>query len=152
MEAKGLRLAAPLAAVTALMALAVLACGAPASPGTPAALPAATPEGGAGLAPTAAAASTAPPATQAEAPAAMPDAPVDCTGEAAVGMAEAIAESYQADADVVLAWHCAGSRFEDILLALETSDQAGAAVETLLARRAQGDTWDDIWEDLGLFD
>ena len=62
-----------------------------------------------------------------------------------------IAENYAVDYDQVMDWYCQDHEFDDIILALETTDlvpeYSGGA---LLAMRNDGLSWDEIWLEIGL--
>jgi hypothetical protein len=61
-----------------------------------------------------------------------------------------ISEKFEVTYEDVMIWFCGGSQFEDILLALQTSELASISVDELLVKRANGQKWDDIWKDIGL--
>jgi hypothetical protein len=61
-----------------------------------------------------------------------------------------ISEKFEVTYEEVMIWFCGGSQFEDILLALQTSELASISVNDLLVKRANGQMWDDIWKDIGL--
>lgn len=81
-----------------------------------------------------------------------PDAPADwCVEVRPHPIGQSTADTYEdASYEQVMTWFCAGSTFDDILLALETADQTETTVDDLLARRAAGTGWDQIWQELGL--
>jgi hypothetical protein len=79
-----------------------------------------------------------------------PDAaPADCLSPEAQTMAQGIADSFEMPFEQVIDWHCAGHAFEDILLALHTGDDLKIPPADLLARLDQGQTWEQIWKDVG---
>ena len=47
-------------------------------------------------------------------------------------------------------WFCSGAEFEDILNALVTEELSEIDAENLLKSIADGNTWDDIWLELGI--
>ena len=49
-----------------------------------------------------------------------------------------------------MSWFCNGAEFEDILVALETEAQTEAAADEMLKMLADGFTWDEIWQVIGL--
>ena len=49
-----------------------------------------------------------------------------------------------------MVWFCNGFEFEDILTALQTSDETSLPAAELLETFANGQTWDEIWAELGL--
>jgi len=63
----------------------------------------------------------------------------------ALGMVDTYVVSY----DQVMTWYCDGYAFSDILLALETSDLADIPVPDLLPL-VKDQSWDEIWDDLGV--
>jgi hypothetical protein len=150
------------------LAAVVAACSRPAGVTPPAATAAATSatatQAPATQAPAETAAATAAPPTATEGAPAMTGAPEAtsapptaaatpdpaCAAGETHALALSIAARYEVTAEQVMAWYCAGSSFEDILLALETSLQSGAPADELLAMRAEGRDWNDIWRDIGL--
>jgi len=78
----------------------------------------------------------------------------DCTGNKKHDVATGIAETYEVPYKSVIKWFCDGSTFSDIMLALETSDllESEVTVDELLARRLNGETWNEIWDDYGVMD
>jgi hypothetical protein len=65
---------------------------------------------------------------------------------------ESIARNYQLQYADVLVIYCDGYSFDEILLALETEAQSGTAARELLLRRDAGESWDEIWFELGLIE
>jgi hypothetical protein len=66
-------------------------------------------------------------------------------------MAARLAETYEVSYDQVKQWFCEdGYGFGQIAMALQTSKLTGDPVETLLAARAEGKGWGNIWKDKGL--
>lgn len=62
-----------------------------------------------------------------------------------------IAANYQVDYAQVMDWYCGGNGFDDIILALETiSLIPDLEIQDLLELIEKGESWDDIWNDLGL--
>ena len=64
-------------------------------------------------------------------------------------VAEDIAQKYDFAYEQITEWYCAGFSFEDILLALQTSQVAEVDPENLLAR-LKHQNWDQIWDDFDL--
>lgn len=59
---------------------------------------------------------------------------------------QSIAESYVfTTTEEVMTWFCEGAEFEDILVALETEEHTGTTAEDMLAMRAEGLSWEEIW-------
>jgi hypothetical protein len=50
----------------------------------------------------------------------------------------------------VMNWFCSGAEFEDILNALVTEELSEIDAENFLKMIADGNTWDDIWLELGI--
>jgi hypothetical protein len=66
-------------------------------------------------------------------------------------VAAGIAETYGMEYGQVLAWFCDGGfGFGQIMLALMTQEQTGGSADELLARRAGGEGWGQIWISLDL--
>ncbi|MEK6221212.1 MAG: hypothetical protein N2D54_03095 [Chloroflexota bacterium] len=76
----------------------------------------------------------------------------NCYGDEINQVGQGIANSYEIAYEQVMTLFCNGYLFEDILLALESSEQSGIAVEELLGRLDQGYTWDEIWVQIGILD
>jgi hypothetical protein len=76
----------------------------------------------------------------------------DCYGEETHPIGQSIAGLYPelTDYEEVMIWFCNGFEFEDILTALQTSEESGVPAEELLARFEHGQTWDEIWVELEL--
>jgi hypothetical protein len=77
--------------------------------------------------------------------------PVECTNPNAEPdpVAVSISDKFEPSYDDVMAWYCAGESFEDILLALTTSELTGLTVEELFEMKDEVG-WDQVWMDLGL--
>jgi hypothetical protein len=77
----------------------------------------------------------------------------DCLDGEVSPIGESIAEDYEfTDYPEVITWFCNGAEFEDILVALETESQTGTPAEEMLQMLADGFTWDEIWQLVGLTD
>lgn len=63
-------------------------------------------------------------------------------------IAESIASTYEVPYQQIIDWYCAGSSFDDILLALETSLATHIPPETLLSMRGEKE-WEEIWVEIG---
>ena len=76
----------------------------------------------------------------------------DCYGEETHPIAQSIADLYPdlTDYEEIMIWFCNGFEFEDILSALQTTEESDIPAEELLARFEHGQTWDEIWEELEL--
>lgn len=76
----------------------------------------------------------------------------DCFATERHKVGESIAATFEVPYEQVITWFCQGSEFADILLALQTSEETGLPVEELLEKRAGGQSWDEIWKEIGLVD
>ena len=75
----------------------------------------------------------------------------DCLGDEINPIASAIAADYPFTSDAeVMTWFCNGAEFEDILSALMTEHLTGTPAEESLQMLADGFTWDEIWQLIGL--
>ena len=75
----------------------------------------------------------------------------DCLGGEVSPIGESIADDYEfTDYAEVITWFCNGAEFEDILVALETESLTGTPAEEMLQMLADGFTWDEIWQLVGL--
>jgi len=59
-----------------------------------------------------------------------------------------ISETYEISYKQVMTWNCEGYPFEDILIALETSQSVQIPVTSLLQMSLEKE-WDDIWNEIG---
>jgi hypothetical protein len=50
----------------------------------------------------------------------------------------------------VMEWFCSGAEFEDIMTALETESQSGTPAQEMLVMLADGFSWEEIWQVVGL--
>ncbi len=75
-----------------------------------------------------------------------------CTGEkeGPHPMATRLAERYGVTTDWVMGYFCDGLGMGTIMLALKTSSINGASVDDLLAERAAGMGWGQIWKELNM--
>jgi hypothetical protein len=64
---------------------------------------------------------------------------------------ENIAATYEVSYQQVMAWFCSGYSFENILIALETSEAVDIPAETLLQMLLEKD-WEEIWVEVGFTD
>lgn len=78
------------------------------------------------------------------------DAPVDihCTEEDPHPIGQNIAETYAVPYEQVMTWFCSGFSFENILVALETSDAADIPADALLQMLLEKE-WEEIWDEIG---
>lgn len=63
-----------------------------------------------------------------------------------------IAETFNITYEQVMEWFCYGIPFDDILLALQTSEEVDIPIEDLFDMRDEGKSWDTIWQEIGLTD
>lgn len=78
-------------------------------------------------------------------------APPTCLGDEVSSIGQAIANEYEsASYEQVITWFCNGAEFEDIIVALETESQTDTPAEEMLQMLADGFTWDQIWQMIGL--
>lgn len=76
--------------------------------------------------------------------------PSTCYGPERHKIGWSIADTFEVPYEQVMTWFCQGSEFEDILLALQTGRSVAISIQELLEKRASGQQWDDIWDELGL--
>ena len=75
----------------------------------------------------------------------------NCLGNEISPIGRSIADDYDsATYEQVMTWFCNGAEFEDILVALETEEQTEVSAEEMLKMLADGFTWDEIWQIIGL--
>jgi hypothetical protein len=76
----------------------------------------------------------------------------DCADDSSqhpVGLS--IAETYQVPYEQVMEWFCDGYSFDNILIALETSEAVDVPVDTLLEMLLEME-WEQIWDEVGFMD
>ena len=78
----------------------------------------------------------------------MVDGRVVCTETDPHPIGEQIAGTYEREYNEVMTWFCNGDTFDDILIALQTSEATGVSVEELLQRNYEVG-WDQVWEETG---
>ena len=77
----------------------------------------------------------------------------NCLGGEISPIGQSIAEDYEsASYDQVMIWFCNGAEFEDILVALETEAQTDTSADEMLQMLADGFSWEEIWQFVGLTD
>lgn len=77
----------------------------------------------------------------------------NCLGDEIHPIGQAIAEEYEsASYEQVITWFCNGAEFEDILVALETDTLVDSSTDEMLEMLADGFTWEEIWQLVGLTD
>jgi hypothetical protein len=91
------------------------------------------------------------PQTEESATQAVSPSGTECASADAVMLGQSIADDFAfTSVEEVLTWFCAGAEFEDILVALQTEELSGVPAEEMLAMLADGLSWDDIWQTIGL--
>lgn len=77
----------------------------------------------------------------------------DCLGGELSPIGQSIATDYEFTSyDEIITWFCNGAEFEDILVALETESQTDTPAEEMLQMLADGFSWEEIWQLVGLTD
>ncbi|HZW03546.1 MAG TPA: hypothetical protein VFF68_06455 [Anaerolineaceae bacterium] len=76
--------------------------------------------------------------------------PAECRTEGQMKISQSIADTFAVDVELVTSWFCAGHEYEDILLALQTSQGTDLDPQELLERKASGSSWEAIWQEIGL--
>lgn len=77
----------------------------------------------------------------------------NCLGDDISPIGQSIADDYEsASYEQIMIWFCNGAEFEDILVALETEVQSDTAADDMLRMLADGFTWEEIWQLVGLTD
>jgi hypothetical protein len=77
----------------------------------------------------------------------------NCLGDEISPIGQSIADDYESTSyEQVMIWFCNGAEFEDILVALETEVQTDASADEMLKMLADGFTWEEIWQLVGLTD
>ena len=75
----------------------------------------------------------------------------NCLGEEISPIGQSIADDYDSVTyEQVITWFCNGAEFEDILVALETEEQTDTSANEMLKMLADGFTWEEIWQLVGL--
>jgi len=76
----------------------------------------------------------------------------DCYGPEIHPVGQSIADQFEdyTDYDQVMVWFCNGAQFDDILTALQTEVLSGISVDDLLEMLDSGQTWNQIWVEIGL--
>jgi hypothetical protein len=74
---------------------------------------------------------------------------INCTEYNPHPMGESIAEKFSTEYQEVMGWYCDGYAFEDILLALQTSQLSDVTPDNILIQ-LDNHSWEEIWENLEL--
>lgn len=72
----------------------------------------------------------------------------DCTDGEPHPIGQSIAATYEASYEQVMTWFCSGYSFENILIALETSEAVEVPADMLLQMLLEKD-WEEIWVEVG---
>jgi hypothetical protein len=72
----------------------------------------------------------------------------DCAGADSDPIGQSIAETYDTSYEQVMIWLCDGYSFDNILIALETSEAVDIPAETLLEMLLEKE-WEEIWDEVG---
>jgi hypothetical protein len=75
----------------------------------------------------------------------------DCAGSERHPIGQGIAETYEVPYDQVMTWFCGGYGFENILIALETSEAVDVPADALLQMLLEKE-WEEIWVEVGFTD
>lgn len=73
----------------------------------------------------------------------------DSSSQHPVGLS--IAQTYEVPYEQVMTWFCDGYSFENILIALETSNAVDVPADTLLEMLLEKE-WEQIWSEVGFMD
>ena len=73
---------------------------------------------------------------------------IHCTETDPHPVGQEIAENYDVTYEEVMTWFCGGHAFDDILIALETSEATAVTVEDLLTM-SEKMSWEEIWVEVG---
>jgi hypothetical protein len=76
----------------------------------------------------------------------------DCYGPEIHPVGQSIADNFEDETsyEQVMVWFCNGHYFDDILTALQTETLTSISAEDLLEMLSGGQTWDQIWVEIGL--
>lgn len=74
---------------------------------------------------------------------------INCTDTNPHPIGESIAVKFEVTYEQVMTWFCSGESFDDILLALQTSELVDQPADLLLQRKNEVG-WDQVWSELGL--
>jgi hypothetical protein len=72
----------------------------------------------------------------------------NCTDENPHPIGQGIADKYDTPYQQVMTWFCSGYSFDNIMIALETSDAMDIPVDTLLEMLLEKE-WEEIWNEIG---
>ena len=76
----------------------------------------------------------------------------DCYGPEIHPVGQSIADQFEDETsyEQVMVWFCNGIHFDDILTALQTETLTSISAADLLQMLDSGQTWDQIWVEIGL--
>ena len=78
---------------------------------------------------------------------------LDCLGPEENNIGQSIADRFEESSyEEVITWFCNGAEFEDILPALLSEQSSDASAEEILVMLADGFTWDEIWQLVGIIE
>lgn len=75
----------------------------------------------------------------------------DCTSATPSPIGQSISATFEIPYETVMTWFCDGYSFENILIALETSEAVDVPPETLL-QMLLDKSWEEIWVEIGFTD
>jgi hypothetical protein len=76
---------------------------------------------------------------------------INCTDTNPHPIGQSIAGTYSLSYQQVMTWFCSGYSFENILVALETSEAVDLPVDMLLQMLLEKE-WEEIWDEIGFLD
>ncbi len=76
---------------------------------------------------------------------------IDCAGADIHPIGQSIAETYNMPYEQVMTWFCSGYSFDNILIALETSQAVDIPADTLLQMILDKE-WEEVWAEVGFVD
>lgn len=79
---------------------------------------------------------------------ATPTVDIHCSDTDPNPLGKDIAKTYSVPYEQVMTWFCQGYSFDNILIALETSEATDIPAETLLQMLLEKD-WETIWQEIG---
>jgi len=82
------------------------------------------------------------------APTVTPTVDIHCTDPDPSPLGQDIARTYAVSYEQVMTWFCEGYSFDNIMIALETSEATHVPAETLLQMLLEKD-WETIWQEIG---
>lgn len=91
------------------------------------------------------------PATSTALPALVEDTADSCLEDETHPIGESITRNYDVSYEQVMTWFCSGYSFDNILIALETSEAVDVPADELL-QMLQEKEWDQIWVEVGFSD